>query len=180
MNGPLYMKNPTIEIELSNTDEYVATIDEADYDLVSPFRWRLHSGGYVSTGYIKGDHDNFKLLHRHLLGLGKGRVPEVDHVDRNPLNNCRSNLRLVTRSQNILNTGEYNRIHQLPKGVYLMPAGNYQCMIADPYAQASHALGMGLTPLLNEHEHYSQYWNNKGVSRVVAVRSPIVHHGGLS
>ena len=128
MNGPLYMKNPTIEIELSNTDEYVATIDEADYDLVSPFRWRLHSGGYVSTGYIKGDHDNFKLLHRHLLGLGKGRVPEVDHVDRNPLNNCRSNLRLVTRSQNILNTGEYNRIHQLPKGVYLMPVGNYRAM----------------------------------------------------
>ena len=40
MNGPLYMKNPTIEIELSNTNEYVATIDEADYDLVSPYNWR--------------------------------------------------------------------------------------------------------------------------------------------
>ena len=61
----------------------------------------------------------------------------------------------------------------------LMLNGNYQCMIADPYAQASHALGMGLTPLLNEHEHYSQYWNNKGVSHVAAVRSPIAHHGEI-
>ena len=58
--------------------------------------------------------------------------------------------------------------------------GNYQCMIADPYAQASHIFGMGIKPLLENKQHYSQYWNKKNISKVVAIRSPIVHHGEVN
>lgn len=118
----------SLEIELSNSDEYVTTVDEQDYELVIPYRWRLLNNGYVVTGYKKGEVNTIKLLHRFIMGLGQGRVPEVDHIDRNPLNNTRQNLRLVTRGQNILNCGDYSRKHDLPKGVYLMPAGNYRAM----------------------------------------------------
>ena len=42
------------------------------------------------------------LLHRYLMGeVADGLV--VDHIDGNPLNNKRSNLRLLTHSQNALN-----------------------------------------------------------------------------
>lgn len=53
--------------------------------------------------------------------------------------------------------------------------GNYQVMISDPYAYAAHAFGMGIKPLLNEHQHYSAYWNDRGISQVASIRSPIVH-----
>jgi len=53
---------------------------------------------------------------------------------------------------------------------------NYQFMVADPYYQACHILGLDSKPLLKENEHYSEYWLNKGINRIGAIRSPIVHH----
>lgn len=53
---------------------------------------------------------------------------------------------------------------------------NYQFMIGDPYYQACHIFGVNAPPLLKEHEYYSEYWLNRGVKRVGAIRSPIVHH----
>lgn len=43
----------------------------------------------------------WKLLHRLLLDLPEG--VETDHVNRNPADNRRSNLRVATRSQNLAN-----------------------------------------------------------------------------
>lgn len=53
---------------------------------------------------------------------------------------------------------------------------NYQFMVSDPYYQACHLFGIERQPLLKEGEHYSEYWLNKGIKTVSAVRSPIVHH----
>lgn len=53
--------------------------------------------------------------------------------------------------------------------------GNYQVGISDPYALATHALGLGLKPLLNEFQHYSQYWNKRNKTQIACIRSPIVH-----
>ncbi len=57
----------------------------------------------------------------------------------------------------------------------LIFSGNYQTMIADPYALVSHVFGIGLNYLLNEHQHYSKYWNDRDKKEIVAIRSPIVH-----
>jgi len=53
---------------------------------------------------------------------------------------------------------------------------NYQFMLSDPYAQACHIFSMPITPILQDGEHYSEYWLNKNITKVGAVRSPIVHH----
>ena len=58
----------------------------------------------------------------------------------------------------------------------LLINANYQFMISDPYAQAQHLFGIELNPLLNKGEYYSKYWTDKGVDKVGAIRSPIVHH----
>ena len=53
---------------------------------------------------------------------------------------------------------------------------NYQFMVADPYYQAAHMFGLDIPPLLQDGSHYSEYWMNKGLDQVAAIRSPIVHH----
>lgn len=78
-------------------------IDSIDIDLLSNFdaRWNCFTTGrsagkyYVSTR--KGNKTIY--LHRFLLGLA-GSKKQVDHIDGNPLNNCRSNLRTVTDAEN--------------------------------------------------------------------------------
>lgn len=77
-----------------------ALVDAEDLDLVSSFRWHAkHSKGnwYASTR-IDGD---TVFMHNLILGWRKGF--EVDHVDRNGLNNLKSNLRHSTLSQNRAN-----------------------------------------------------------------------------
>jgi hypothetical protein len=53
---------------------------------------------------------------------------------------------------------------------------NYQFMIGDPYYQACHMFGLDCAPMLKDKEYYSEYWLNRGVAQVAAIRSPIVHH----
>jgi hypothetical protein len=57
---------------------------------------------------------------------------------------------------------------------------NYQFMVSDPYYQACHLLGIKDDPLLKENEHYSEYWLERGIKQVAAIRSPIVHHSELN
>ena len=58
----------------------------------------------------------------------------------------------------------------------LLVNANYQFMIADPFYQACHIFGVEHEPLLKEGQHYSEYWLKRGIKRIAAIRSPIVHH----
>ena len=57
---------------------------------------------------------------------------------------------------------------------------NYQFMVADPFYQACHIFNIEHEPLLKEGEHYSEYWLDRGIKTVGAIRSPIVHHSELN
>lgn len=72
---------------------------EQDRALVSMHSW-CYSNGYV-VARVPGKNTTMRF-HRKVLN-----APEdlhVDHIDGNPLNNCRENLRLVTRSSNMRNS----------------------------------------------------------------------------
>lgn len=76
----------------------IALIDLADYDLIKDSSWVNDGYGYAVCTICRKRH----LLHRVIMGVSNPEV-EVDHVDHNPLNNRRSNLRLCTHSLNLKN-----------------------------------------------------------------------------
>ena len=73
-------------------------IDLDDIDTIKKFKWRYYDGR-VKTVINKKTVDITHIL----LEVNEG--VEVDHIDRNPLNNSRNNLRLVNHKQNCLNRG---------------------------------------------------------------------------
>jgi hypothetical protein len=88
--------------------EYTVAIDPEDLELVSAYTWKVNIHGYVRasvyTGVIDGVETRREVqIHRLILDAPEGM--EVDHVNRDKLDNRRSNLRLCTRSQNKANTG---------------------------------------------------------------------------
>jgi hypothetical protein len=57
----------------------------------------------------------------------------------------------------------------------LIVNGNYQCLVSDPYAMMEHICGLQPNGLLKENEYYSKYWNDRGVTLVDSMRSPLTY-----
>lgn len=103
----------TIRIPLgrSGVAEAWATIDFEDYERVALYRWYLNADGYAFIAYAKDRKTTG--MHRYVLGLeNNDNGMHVDHIDRNPLNNTKANLRVVTPSVNMLNTSSSDRARE--------------------------------------------------------------------
>lgn len=77
----------------------VALVDNEDFDRASKHSWSLHSKGYAAAK-IDG---KLVLLHRFILGASGEQI--VDHINRDKLDNQKSNLRFCTLKQNASNHG---------------------------------------------------------------------------
>lgn len=79
------------------------------------------------------------LAHRIIFVMSGEPDPgalQVDHIDKNPLNNHRSNLRIATNQQNNANVGRktfLGRQRTLPKGVYPNGKNKWQAKIKVNY-----------------------------------------------
>lgn len=85
--------------EVILTRGYVALIDDEDLPLVSQYRWWASSSKkpYAFTQIAR------KNLFMHRLITNAPTGVEVDHINREPLDNRRNNLRLCSRIENCLN-----------------------------------------------------------------------------
>lgn len=106
--APVDQSDGTFRIPLTGMDGSIRAytlVDADDLPIVGQWRWHL-SGGYACrNGVIDADGGRGQIrLHRELLGLRHGDRLIADHIDRDRLNNRRSNLRVVTRSSNAQNT----------------------------------------------------------------------------
>jgi hypothetical protein len=89
--------------EIYLTRGRVAIVDAEDVDVLSAFSWTFHPGdASIGEGYAMSNLNGKTIyMHRFLLGASPGQ--EVDHKNRNSLDNRRSNLRIATRSQQAVN-----------------------------------------------------------------------------
>lgn len=53
--------------------------------------------------------------------------------------------------------------------------GNFQVIVSDPYGFMQHVCGLPVTGLLKKGKSYSNYWNERGVVQVDAMRSPLTY-----
>ena len=89
-------------IKLSNSDNFVK-VDDEDYPVLSRLNWYVSDCGYAVTD------SPVKHLKMHKLIIGPIRQNAViDHIDRDKLNNQKSNLRVVSQKENCRNTDKYN------------------------------------------------------------------------
>ena len=100
------------------TQGYEAVIDAIDADIVGQKNWHAAPRGNqvyaVAKTTIDGKSANL-YLHKLLTKRQDGLC--VDHIDRNGLNNRRSNLRMVTTSQNLMNSVANRRSKSGIRGV---------------------------------------------------------------
>lgn len=101
------------EVILSNGS--VCLVSESDFDLVSQWKWKIHNG-YASRTTRTGK-EGVKwetiLMHRLIAQAAVGE--EVDHINRNKLDNRRENLRIVPHWVNAHNKEGQTNVRQ-PKG----------------------------------------------------------------
>lgn len=101
-----------------------AFVDDEDFEMLNKYKWytlKSHKKGITSAvakPLIDGKRTT-KYMHRMILGLTDKSV-HVDHIDRDPLNNQKNNLRTCTIAENNFNRMRERQSHDIPyKGVYM-------------------------------------------------------------
>ena len=104
------------------TDGIVTTtivdIDKNDLELVSEYTWHVSNTGYIRTSQYVNSEGERENLFIHNLILGKNTNLVIDHMDRNKLNNCRSNIRITTQLINNNNASQRSDNTSGVTGVY--------------------------------------------------------------
>jgi hypothetical protein len=97
-----------------------ALIDIEDVERCKMHKWHLHKGKYV----IASLKENQKI-HLHRFVLSYSGTEDVDHINRNPLDNRKCNLRIVPHNVNSANNDGV--------GVVRSPSGKYQARVCRNY-----------------------------------------------
>ena len=93
------------------TQGKVAIVDDDDFKRFGHLNWHYSHGRAVRRHgpwtREKGGHKGSLWLHREIMGNPEGLL--VDHINGNPLDNRKKNLRLCLQSQNMANARKQSR-----------------------------------------------------------------------
>ena len=115
-----------IIIEKDNTNLKIK-IDKEDIDKVKQYRWCARYDktidGYYIEAWERGKNRKRLKLHRFLTDCPK--TMQVDHINRNTLDNRKENLRICTQAENAQNKSMYKNNKLGEKYIYLNKDGKY-------------------------------------------------------
>jgi len=84
------------------TKGFEALVDDEDFEFLNRHSW-YYAHGYAVRTIYDNNHKSYQLrMHRLLIDTPNGF--DTDHINRDRLDNRKSNLRVATRSQNVANT----------------------------------------------------------------------------
>lgn len=90
--------------EIKSTNGLIFIVDDEDFDWINQYKWYAWKHGYTyyikRAEWVKGGRGKAisVLLHREIMRPGKGL--QVDHLDRNGLNNQKHNMVNCTQAEN--------------------------------------------------------------------------------
>ena len=76
-------------------------VDDDMYEELSKYKWCAHWAPSINAFYAVRTAGTLIHMHRVVMDCQKGLV--VDHINHNPLDNQRGNLRICTHGQNLMN-----------------------------------------------------------------------------
>lgn len=97
-------------------------VDDIDYKYAISMRWHVDS-----KGYLRASTKIPTWLHREICPVPEGFC--VDHINGDPMDNRRSNLRQASTSQNQANRKPTRKGTSVFKGVSRLPSGKWQAQI---------------------------------------------------
>lgn len=128
----IYDKNDVIiegdiaKIILRNKEQEIvgeAIVDTEDLPKCLEYKWHIRKN--KSNNYAITTLSPVEKLHLHRLVLNYEGALDIDHINRNGLDNRKSNLRIVNHSANLANNGK--------TGVKQVPSGKYQASCTRNY-----------------------------------------------
>jgi hypothetical protein len=119
--------------KINLTKGQFSIVDDEDYIDLNKYKWFAVRGTknnsfYAARSYM-GKH---QYLHRYLMVVNN-RLLQVDHIDKNGLNNQRCNLRVCTHSENMKNRAKKKNSGSKYLGVYFQKATKDNKRITDKY-----------------------------------------------
>jgi len=161
-------------------DQYEVLVDEDVYERIKSWTLSINVK-YKGTPYVylmlPGEKNPIPL-HRWIMDKEITGIVQVDHIDRNTLNNLRSNLRVCTYSENLYNQPPYQKkancafvskykgvsFHKLRNKwrAYITKDGNY------------------INLLLHESEDMCAYAYNVAANRLAGQFAYLNNHGTLT
>lgn len=118
-------------IEVPLTKGYVAVIDDEFSELILQHCWRVlvQPHGQYAIAALPRRNGKQQTLSMHRLILGAGSGQQVDHIDRDGLNNTRGNLRFCTTAQNAQNRRHRGGVSQYRGVVWHKTPGRWAAQI---------------------------------------------------
>jgi HNH endonuclease len=124
-----FVSKDMIKVELSQG--FTAFIDDGDFELINNYKWHVSLVGSKVKQAMCNTVINGKptKLSMHRLLMKPLVLEVVDHIDGNPLNNQKCNLRLCSPTENQYNRPRTINNQSAYKGVWETPSGKFRSYI---------------------------------------------------